>query len=205
MVASLVVAISNILMGGNIVWLDLVLSGDNALVIGVAAAGLVEKQRHLAIIIGMAGAIILRIAFCLLTVNLYNIGPLQLIGGILLAWIAFKLFWDTIKGGSEDLGYKEPTNSLVLAIFTILLADISMSLDNILAISAIAGTHYWALGFGLALSIAICGFAAEAVSRILSKQHWLTIAASGAIAYISYDMIHKSWPMVMGWFSAVWH
>lgn len=174
------------LLAAQIILLDILLSGDNAIVIALAAAGLPQTQRRIAISLGMVLAVILRIAFCFLTIKLYALNAVQLIGGILLFGIAIKLFID------DNAKIPHPTSCLFCAIISILVADVSMSLDNVLAVSAIARDHYYILAFGLVLSVGIMAIAAEKISGLINRSAGLKIAGAAMITFIALEMIGKS-------------
>lgn len=174
------------LLAAQIILLDMLLSGDNAIVIALAAAGLPQTQRRIAISLGMVLAVILRIAFCFLTIKLYALNAVQLVGGILLLGIAIKLFMD------DDTKIPHPTPCLFCAIISILIADVSMSLDNVLAVSALARDHYYILAFGLVLSVGIMAIAADRISSLISRWTWLKIAGAAMIVFVGLEMIGKS-------------
>lgn len=184
--------IVTLILASQIILLDIVLSGDNAIVIAMAAAGLPPPQRRTAITVGMIGAVILRIAFCILTVKLYAINTMQMVGGILLLWVAIKMIIETFSTESAAVESKHPTSCLICAITTILVADVSMSLDNVLAVSALAKDHLYILGFGLVLSIGIMAIAAEKISGLIDRWTWLKIVGSGMITIVAVEMIAKS-------------
>ena len=156
----------------QIIFIDLVLAGDNAIVIGMVASKFPIEQRKKVIFWGIGGAVILRIILTMLTAYLLQITGLRLIGGILLLYIIYKLYTDVIKGQSGDENIKVDNSSFMKAIWTVLLADFTMSLDNVLGVAGAAGDHYGLLIFGLALSIILMATAANLISRwILSLIH----------------------------------
>lgn len=173
------------LMG--VIVVNLVLSGDNAVVIGMAAHRLHGQQRTLAILFGGIAAVILRIAFTIAASILMGIPALTLIGGVLLVWIAYKLLMEEV-GGEE--GHKE-ANSIWQALWIITVADVVMSLDNILAIAALARESMAVLAIGLAMSMAIVLFAGGVVAVLMERFPWINYIGSIAIAYVAGEMIMK--------------
>ena len=148
----------------QIILIDLVLAGDNAIIIGMVASQFPAEQRKKIIFWGISGAVILRIILTLLTAYLLQITGLRLIGGLLLLYIVYKLYVDVIKGSAHDEDVKVDNSSFLKAIWTILLADFTMSLDNVLGVAGAAGDHYVLLIFGLALSIILMATAANLIS-----------------------------------------
>ena len=154
----------------QIVFIDLVLAGDNAIIIGMVASKFPLEQRKKIIFWGIGGAVVLRIILTLLTAYLLQITGLRLIGGILLLYIVYRLYVDVIKDSSnETKDIKVDNSSFLKAIWTILLADFTMSLDNVLGVAGAAGDHYGLLVFGLVLSIALMAFAATSLSSWVDK------------------------------------
>ena len=176
----------------QIILIDLVLAGDNAIVVGLVAASLPAQQRTKVIVIGIVAATVLRIAFALVTVQLLQIIGLLLAGGILLLWVCWKL-WREIKhsmdakaNGDDESNRKTFTQAVV----QIILADVSMSLDNVLAVAGIAREHPAALlVFGLILSIALMAFAATLIAKLLQKHMWIAYVGLVTILYVAIDMI----------------
>jgi YjbE family integral membrane protein len=178
----------------QIAFIDLVLAGDNAIVVGLAVARLPAENRRKAILIGMGGAVVLRILFSLVALSLLEIIGLTLAGGILLVWVAWKLFRELRSGGHEAEAANEnikARQTLRSAVGAILLADISMSLDNALAVAGAAEGHPGLLIFGLVLSVALMAVAAEWIARIIVKQRWLGYAGLAVVAYVAIEMIVK--------------
>ena len=149
---------------GQIIFIDLVLAGDNAIIIGMVASKFPVEQRKKIIFWGIGGAVILRIILTLLTAYLLQITGLRLIGGLLLLYIVYKLYVDVIKGSEQEDDIKVDNSSFLKAIWTILLADFTMSLDNVLGVAGAAGDHYTLLIFGLVLSIVLMATAASLIS-----------------------------------------
>lgn len=182
----------------QVILIDIVLAGDNAIVVGMAAAGLPARQRARAIMLGVAFAAVLRILFALVTTHLMAIVGLTFAGGLLLAYIAWKLWRETRMGhmsASEAQVQAEP-KSFLAAAGQIILADISMSLDNVLAVAGAAREHPGVLVIGLVLSVALMGLAAGYVARLLDRFHWLAYAGIGLIAYVAVSMMVDGWPEV---------
>ena len=166
----------------QIILIDLVLAGDNAIIIGMVASKFPLEQRKKIIFWGIGGAVILRIILTLLTAYLLQITGLRLLGGLLLLYIVYKLYTDVIKGSDHDEDIKVDNSSFLKAIWTILLADFTMSLDNVLGVAGAAGSHYKLLVFGLVLSIVLMAFAATLISNWIKKYKW--IAWAGLIAIL---------------------
>ena len=191
----------------QVIMIDLVLAGDNAVVIGLAAAGLPQEQRSRAILVGIIAATILRIAFASIAIELLEIVGLLLAGGILLLWVCWKM-WRELR----DPDHKEadaalstgdgkgPHKTFAQAAWQIVIADISMSLDNVLAVAGAARDHPAALVFGLVLSIVLMGVAASFIARLLNRHRWIAYIGLAIILYVSFDMIWRGalevWPHV---------
>ena len=197
----------------QVIMIDLVLAGDNAIVIGLAAAGLPEGQRKKAILVGILAATALRIGFASVTVQLLQIIGLLLAGGVLLLWVCWKMwrelqashahqpkFHDLSAARTMDAtvapGHRQKT--LGQAVWQITLADVSMSLDNVLAVAGAAREHPIILIFGLGLSIALMGFAASFIARLLEKHRWIAYVGLLIILYVAFDMCYRGalevWP-----------
>ena len=157
----------------QIIFIDLVLAGDNAIIIGMVASKFPVEQRKKVIFWGIGGAVILRIILTLLTAYLLQITGLRLIGGILLLYIVYKLYVDVIKGSDSEEDIKVDNSSFLKAIWTVLLADFTMSLDNVLGVAGAAGDHYGLLVFGLVLSIVLMATAATLISGWIKKYKWI--------------------------------
>ena len=202
-----------------VIGIDLVLAGDNAIVIGLAAAGLPKEQRGKAILVGIIAATVLRIIFAGLTTQLLQIVGLLLAGGILLLWVCWKM-WRELRDGHGDEQRSEealtgqdlnadgtiagggPTKTFRQAATQIVVADVSMSLDNVLAVAGAAKDHPTVLVIGLILSIALMGLAATFVARLLNKHRWIAYIGLIIILYVALDMMWDGWnevrPIVMG-------
>jgi YjbE family integral membrane protein len=174
----------------QIILIDLVLAGDNAIIIGMVASQFPADQRKKIIFWGIGGAVILRIILTLLTAYLLQITGLRLIGGLLLLYIVYKLYVDVIKGSAHDEDVKVDNSSFLKAIWTILLADFTMSLDNVLGVAGAAGDHYKLLVFGLVLSIALMAFAATLISDWIKKYKWIAWAGLLAILIVAIELIY---------------
>ena len=175
----------------QIVFIDLVLAGDNAIIIGMVASKFPLEQRKKIIFWGIGAAIILRIIFTLLTAYLLQITGLRLIGGILLLYICYKLYVDVIKNDSKDNeDVKVDDSSFFKAITTVILADITMSLDNVLGVAGAARDHYTLLGFGLVLSIILMATAATLISKWIKKYRWIGWVGLFAILFVAIELIY---------------
>ncbi len=202
----------------QVILIDLVLAGDNAIVIGLAAAGLPAEQRHKAVIIGIGAATALRILFAGVTVQLLQLVGLLLAGGILLLWVCWKMWRELRHTAAEDLRAQEaladadlnadgtvagngpPRKTLRQAAVQIIIADVSMSLDNVLAVAGAAREHPYVLIFGLLLSIALMGVAASFIAGLLHKYRWIAYVGLAIILYVALRMIWEGaeevWPHV---------
>jgi YjbE family integral membrane protein len=174
----------------QIILIDLVLAGDNAIIIGMVASKFPLEQRKKIIFFGIGGAVILRIILTLLTAYLLQITGLRLLGGVLLLYIVYKLYTDVIKGSDHEEDVKVDNSSFLKAIWTILLADFTMSLDNVLGVAGAAGDHYGLLVFGLVLSIALMAFAATLISNWIKKYKWIAWAGLLAILVVAIELIY---------------
>jgi YjbE family integral membrane protein len=192
----------------QVILIDLVLAGDNAIVIGLAAAGLPAAQRGKAILIGVIAATLLRIVFAGLTTQLLEIVGLLLAGGILLLWVCWKM-WRELRSPAHETNavadengkasaVEAPRKTLAQATWQIIVADVSMSLDNVLAVAGAAREHPIVLVFGLALSIALMGIAASFIARLLQKHRWIAYVGLAVILYVAGEMIYRGaleiWP-----------
>ena len=180
-----------IIIFSQIVFIDLVLAGDNAIIIGMVASKFPLDQRKKIIFWGIGAAIILRIIFTLLTAYLLQITGLRLIGGILLLYICYKLYVDVIKDSSSDNeDIKVDNSSFSKAITTVILADITMSLDNVLGVAGAARDHYTLLVFGLVLSIILMATAATIISKWIKKYRWIGWIGLFAILFVAIELIY---------------
>ncbi len=174
----------------QIILIDLVLAGDNAIIIGMVASKFPLEQRKKIIFWGIGGAVVLRIILTLLTAYLLQITGLRLIGGLLLLYIVYKLYVDVVKGSSHQDDIQVDNSSFIKAIWTILLADFTMSLDNVLGVAGAAGDHYYLLIFGLVLSIILMATAATLISNWIKKYKWIAWAGLIAILIVAIELIY---------------
>ena len=190
----------------QVILVDLVLAGDNAIVVGIAVAGLPVQQRWRVMVLGIAAATLLRIVFAAFTVQLLQIIGLLLAGGLLLLWVCWKLWRELRTGRLVDLSTEQgprevpaeaasgaaaagAPKTMRQAVTQIIVADVSMSLDNVLAVAGVAREHAWVLVFGLALSVAFMGLAAAVIARLLARFHWIAYVGLAIIFYVALRMI----------------
>ncbi len=186
----------------SIIMIDLVMSGDNAIIIGIAASGLPPKTRRQAIVFGIGAATLLRVLFASITFQLLAILGLTLAGGILLLWVAYRMYREVRSGltrsdHDDDAVAEVPRKTLRSALTSIIIADVSMSLDNVLAVAGASHGYLGMLIFGLTLSIALMGFAATMVARLLERHHWIAYVGIAVITYVAGDMIWRGSREVM--------
>ena len=174
----------------QIIFIDLILAGDNAIIIGMVASKFPLEQRKKVIVWGIGGAVILRIILTMMTAYLLQITGLRLIGGLLLLYIVYKLYIDVIKGQSSEEDVKIDNSNLIKAIWTVLLADFTMSLDNVLGVAGAAGDHYILLIFGLALSIILMATAASLISKWINEYKWIAWFGLLAILIVALQLIY---------------
>ena len=194
----------------QVVVIDLVLAGDNAVVIGMAAAGLPLALRNRAILVGIIAATVLRILFATVAMSLMAIGGLVLAGGLLLLWVCWKMWRDLSRprdhsktdaeAAAAEAGGGPPRKTFREAAMQIVVADVSMSLDNVLAVAGAARDHPTVLVIGLILSIALMGIAANYIARLLGRYPWIAYVGLAIILYVALDMIYRGvvevWPVV---------
>jgi YjbE family integral membrane protein len=180
----------------QVILIDLVLAGDNAIVIGLAAAGLPPEQRNKAILVGVLAATVLRIAFAGVTTQLLQVVGLLFAGGLLLLWVCWKMWRElreqassTHAGAGSSL--QVPHKTFRQAALQIVAADVSMSLDNVLAVAGAAREHPFILAFGLLLSVALMGVAADLIGRVLQKHRWIAYVGLAIIVYVAFEMIYR--------------
>lgn len=200
---------------GKVIMIDLVLAGDNAIVIGMAAAGLPKEMRNKAILIGIVAATVLRIGFAVVAVQMLQILGLLLVGGILLFWVCWKMWRELREGHNNDalesledadlnadgsVAKGAPHKTFAQAAWQIVIADISMSLDNVLAVAGAAREHPNVLIIGLVLSIALMGLAATFIAKLLSNHRWIAYVGLAIIVYVAGDMVYRGtmelWPLL---------
>nr|WP_246500368.1 YjbE family putative metal transport protein [Azospirillum rugosum] len=191
---------------GQVILIDLVLAGDNAIVVGMAAAGVAREKRGQVIFWGIAAAVVLRIIFALITTHLLNIIGLTLAGGLLLLWVCWKLFRELRNqreeamaaalvadenGEDAALASTGGTKPVRTAVWEVIVADVSMSLDNVLAVAGAAREHPYILAIGLLLSVGLMGAAASVIARLLNRFHWIAYIGLAVIAYVALEMIWR--------------
>jgi len=181
----------------EIIAIDIVLAGDNAIVVGALAAGLPVDQRRKVIVIGVAAALVLRIIFALLVTQLLQIVGLILAGGFLLLWVSWKMWRELRDGGSPAEGHGHsglrPAKSFSSAAWGVAVADVSMSLDNVLAVAGAAREHPWVLVFGLVLSVILMGVAANYIARYIERYRWIAYVGLVVIVWVALKMIWEGW------------
>ena len=175
----------------QIIFIDLILAGDNAIIIGMVASKFPPEQRKKIIFWGIGGAVILRILLTLITAYLLQITGLRLIGGLLLLYIVYKLYVDVIKNsGDDEENIKVDSSSMLKAVWTVLLADFTMSLDNVLGVAGAAKDHYYLLIFGLVLSIILMATAATLISKWIKDYKWIAWVGLFAILFVAVELIY---------------
>ena len=175
----------------QIIFIDLILAGDNAIIIGMVASKFPPEQRKKIIFWGIGGAVILRILLTLITAYLLQITGLRLIGGLLLLYIVYKLYVDVIKNSSDgEENIKVDNSSMLKAVWTVLLADFTMSLDNVLGVAGAAKDHYYLLIFGLVLSIILMATAATLISKWIKEYKWIAWVGLFAILFVAVELIY---------------
>ena len=179
-----------ILIFFQIIFIDLVLAGDNAIIIGMVASQFPSEQRKKIIFWGIGAAVILRILFTLITAYLLQISGLRLLGGILLLYICYKLYTDVVKQAEKNDDIKINNSSFLKAITTVILADVTMSLDNVLGVAGAARDHYYLLIFGLSLSIILMATAATLISGWIKKYKWIAWVGLLAVLIVAIELIY---------------
>ena len=173
----------------QVLLIDLTLAGDNAIIVGLAIAGLPEKQKRMAIIFGIGAATLLRIAFGAITMQLLVIVGLLLAGGLLLLWVCWKMYRELRNPPNHAGAVAVPTKTLGQAMLQIMIADISMSLDNVLAVAGAANGHTWVLVTGLAISVVLMGVAANWIANLLERQRWVAWVGLLVVFYVALKLI----------------
>ena len=186
----------------QVLMIDLVLAGDNAIVVGALAAGLTADQRRKVILIGVLAALVLRIAFALVVTQLLQIIGLILVGGLLLLWVAWKM-WRELRHQGESAGSEEiegdehsglkPAKSFGAAVWAVAIADVSMSLDNVLAVAGAARDHPGILIVGLVFAVLLMGVAANLIARYIERYRWIAYVGLLVIIYVAFKMIYDGW------------
>jgi YjbE family integral membrane protein len=186
----------------QVLMIDLVLAGDNAIVVGALAAGLTPTERRRVILIGVLAALVLRIAFALIVTQLLQVIGLILVGGLLLLWVAWKM-WRELRHAGESGGSKEiagdehsglrPARSFAAAVWAVAVADVSMSLDNVLAVAGAARDHPGILIVGLVFAVALMGLAANVIARYIDRYRWIGYIGLAVILYVAVKMIYDGW------------
>jgi YjbE family integral membrane protein len=192
----------------QVIMIDLVLAGDNAVVIGLAAAGLPKEMRSKAILIGIAAATVMRIGFALITTQLLAVTGLLLVGGLLLLWVCWKMYQELKAGHPDDHpvvldadgnATAPKAKTLRQAVVQIIIADVSMSLDNVLAVAGAAQHHPEVLVFGLILSVALMGLASSFIAALLNKHRWIAWVGLVIILYVAVKMIYEGADQLLGY------
>jgi YjbE family integral membrane protein len=186
----------------QVLMIDLVLAGDNAIVVGALAAGLTAAERRRVILIGVLAALVLRIGFALVVTQLLQIIGLILIGGLLLLWVAWRM-WRELRHAGESAGSDEisgdehsglrPAKSFAAAVWAVAIADVSMSLDNVLAVAGAARDHPGILFVGLIVAVALMGLAANIIARYIERYRWIAYIGLLVIVYVAFKMIYDGW------------
>ena len=173
----------------QVLLIDLTLAGDNAVVVGLAVAGLPAHQKRPAILVGIIAATVLRIVLGAFTMQLLQIVGLLLAGGVLLLWVCWKMYRELRSGGSHAAAVDAPPKSLRAAMIQIILADLSMSLDNVLAVAGAAGGHTWVLVVGLAVSVVLMGLAATWIAGLLERHRWIGWVGLLIVFYVALQLV----------------
>ena len=181
----------------QVLFIDLVLAGDNAIVVGLAVAGLPEAQKGRAILVGIGVATLFRIGFAFITVQLLAIVGLLFAGGVLLLWVCWKMFREIQHQRHQPSGIAAPVKTMRQAMAQIVIADLSMSLDNVLAVAGAALEHPWVLVVGLAVSVVLMGVAARLIARLLERYRWIAWAGLAVIFYIAIKLMWDGWHDIM--------
>ncbi|QIL03240.1 YjbE family putative metal transport protein [Sphingomonas sinipercae] len=186
----------------QVLMIDLVLAGDNAIVVGALAAGLTMEQRRKVILIGVMAALVLRVLFALVVTQLLQIIGLILVGGLLLLWVAWRM-WRELRHAGESPGSDEiagdehsglkPAKSFAAAVWAVAIADVSMSLDNVLAVAGAARDHPGILIVGLVIAVALMGLAANVIAKYIERYRWIAYVGLVVIVYVAFKMIYDGW------------
>jgi YjbE family integral membrane protein len=176
---------------GEVIVIDLVLAGDNAVVVGALAAGLPAKQQRQVILVGIGAALVMRIAFALIATQLLQVIGLLFAGGILLLWVAWKMWRELRAGGHHEAASGKPPKSFLAAAWSVALADVSMSLDNVLGVAGAAREHPAILVFGLIFSVAVMGLAANLIAKVIDRHRWIGFGGLAVIIWVAVRMIYE--------------
>jgi YjbE family integral membrane protein len=180
----------------QVVLIDVTLAGDNAIVVSIAVQGLPPPLRRRAIVIGIAAATLLRVVLSAVAISLLALIGLTLAGGILLLWVCLKMLRELREGEDEAALRTRRGPSLAGAVWRIVVADLSMSLDNVLAVAGAARAHIWVMALGLALSVVLMAVAADLLARVLHRYRWIAWLGLASVFYVAIDMILHGWPQV---------
>ncbi len=182
----------------QVVLIDITLAGDNAVAVGMAVAGLPPRQRRPAVMLGVAGATVIRVGLGAVALELLQIIGLLLAGGLLLLWVCWKMFRELRHGAGAQASASTQRKTLGQAMMQIILADVSMSLDNVLAVAGAAHGNAWVLATGLVLSVVLMGIAANQIAKVLERQRWIAWAGLVIVLYVALKMIWDGTFNVMG-------
>lgn len=176
---------------GEVIVIDLVLAGDNAVVVGALAAGLPVKQQRQVILVGIGAALVMRIAFALIATQLLGVVGLLFAGGLLLLWVAWRMWRELRQGNHEEETASRPPKSFLAAAWSVALADVSMSLDNVLGVAGAAREHPVILVFGLLFSVAVMGLAANLIARVIDRYRWIGYVGLAVIVWVALRMVYE--------------
>lgn len=176
---------------GEVIVIDLVLAGDNAVVVGALAAGLPHKQQRQVILVGIGAALLMRIAFALIATQLLQVIGLLFAGGLLLLWVSWRMWRELRAGNSHEEITTKPPKSFAAAAWSVALADVSMSLDNVLGVAGAAREHPAILVFGLIFSVAMMGLAANLIARVIDRHRWIGFVGLAVIVWVAVRMVYE--------------
>ena len=176
---------------GEVIVIDLVLAGDNAVVVGALAAGLPAKQQRQVILVGIGAALVMRIAFALIATKLLSVIGLLFAGGLLLLWVSWRMWRELREGSQKEEITTRPPKSFIAAAWSVGIADVSMSLDNVLGVAGAAREHPTILIFGLIFSVAVLGLAANLIARVIDRHRWIGFAGLAVIVWVAVRMIYE--------------
>jgi YjbE family integral membrane protein len=176
---------------GEVIVIDLVLAGDNAVVVGALAAGLPPKQQRQVILVGIAAALVMRIGFALVATQLLQVIGLLFAGGLLLLWVSWRMWRELREGSQHEEITTRPPKSFLAAAWSVALADVSMSLDNVLGVAGAAREHPTILVFGLVFSVAVMGLAANLIARVIDRHRWIGFVGLAVIVWVAVRMVYE--------------